>query len=541
MFLISRYKEELENGHNTQTALANSVGSVGGALTASAATVMCGLGLMVIAEFAKVRYSGPGIALSLAVALLASLTLTPAFLSLLGRFVFWPALPPAPSREIIFLKHQGDQKTGLWSWISHFVARRPGFVLVCSIFLLMPFAYIGFHVQPDYRATSQLSQTTQSLQGMEALKRHFPAGETGPLTVLLTSSKEWDSETGMLEIAHLSRGFQKLDNVHEVRSLTQPLGTPLTDVGNEPNGVDFLIGLLAAIQPDLVDGIKEEARRASAKHYLSTIPAEEDQKPRHVTRIDVILKTDPYAPESVDTMKQIQAWVEKELPRTTLMPPEDLQAETCGVMVSAADLANVTESDRLKVNTLIAIGIFFILLIIVRRPALAAYLLVTVLFGYFATLGATVLVGAVWNNGQPLEMLDWRVMFFLFTILIAVGEDYNILLVSRAVQEEKRHGPLEGMRRALARTGGTITSCGLIMAGTFATLMLANLNTLLQIGFSLAFGVLLDTFIIRPFLVPAFIMLFHSEPTEKAKPTARPIVATVDEFTRKVQEARKAA
>src|ERR1017187_4700404 len=80
--------------------------------------------------------------------------------------------------------------------------------------------------------------------------------------------------------------------------------------------------------------------------------------------------------------------------------------------------------------------------------------------------------------------------------------------MSRAIEERKKHGPIEGMRRALAKTGGAITSCGLIMAGTFATLMLAGLNTLMQIGFALAFGVLIDTFIVRPFLVPAAAIFF---------------------------------
>ena len=166
----------------------------------------------------------------------------------------------------------------------------------------------------------------------------------------------------------------------------------------------------------------------------------------------------------------------------------------------------MTEADRTRVDLLVLGGIFLILLVLVRRPWLAAYLLLTVLVSYYATLGATALVGTWWS-GRPLGEVDWRVPFFLFTILVAVGEDYNILLISRLLQERKRHGTVEGTRLALARTGGTITSCGLIMAGTFATLMLGGLGTLVQIGFALSFGVLVDTFVVRPFLVPAFAVL----------------------------------
>src|SRR5208283_4899185 len=97
--------------------------------------------------------------------------------------------------------------------------------------------------------------------------------------------------------------------------------------------------------------------------------------------------------------------------------------------------------------------IFLILLLLVRRPGFAAYLLVTVLLSYFATLGATRLAGVFWT-GYMLDELDWRVPFFLFTILVAVGEDYNILLVTRALQERRKYGSVDGMRRALAHTGG---------------------------------------------------------------------------------------
>jgi RND superfamily putative drug exporter len=170
------------------------------------------------------------------------------------------------------------------------------------------------------------------------------------------------------------------------------------------------------------------------------------------------------------------------------------------------DLAAIIQGDRARVNSLVLSGIFLILLALVKRPVLAGYLLATVLLSYFATLGLTAVFAAVYS-GKPFGEIEWRVPFFLFTILVAVGEDYNILMVTRAMQERRRHGAIEGVRRGLARTGGTITACGVIMAGTFATLMISGLGTLVQIGFALAVGVLLDTLLIRPFLVPAYMLL----------------------------------
>jgi RND superfamily putative drug exporter len=115
----------------------------------------------------------------------------------------------------------------------------------------------------------------------------------------------------------------------------------------------------------------------------------------------------------------------------------------------------------------------------------------------------------VFNFMDPVGFagLDWKVPLFLFTILIAVGEDYNIFLMTRIQEETVQHGDVQGITVALQKTGSIISSCGIIMAGTFASLLAGSLVGMDQLGFALAVGVLLDTFLVRPIMVPAFLIL----------------------------------
>ncbi len=533
LFLISRYREELTEGKLLTRSLENSVSKVGSALAASAGTVICGLGLMGLAEFAKVRCGGPAIALSLSVALAASLTLTPALLRLLGRSAFWPVGVPQ-SKSLAHRELRPMANEDLWTRISRVVVAHPLMIGAVAAVVLAPLAFLGFQVKANYRATGELSQTSSSVMGLQAIQRHFTAGETGPVSILLASHTSWESQEAQKVLSHLSQGLTRLENVAEVRSLTQPLGEPLLPPAPpRTTGTDAMSRWLGKVQRSLASAVADQTRQAAGQFYLAHVPHPVEgigwlmepaaiDGPMHVTRLDVVLNTDPFDPLSVPTLDVIQAWLKLELPHRA-KGLDGFQAETYGVTVGSRDLAVVTEHDRARINLLVLGGIFLILLLVVRKLWLAGYLLVTVLFSYYATLGATTLM-ATWCTGRTLGEVDWRVPFFLFTILVAVGEDYNILLITRALKERRRYGGVEGMRRALARTGGTITSCGLIMAGTFATLMLSGLNTLVQIGFALAFGVLLDTFIVRPFLVPAFtVLVWRNEKPPEEPPVILPL------------------
>jgi len=157
----------------------------------------------------------------------------------------------------------------------------------------------------------------------------------------------------------------------------------------------------------------------------------------------------------------------------------------------------------------VLIGVFLVLVILLRKPAICSYLILSVFFSYLVTLGVTF---ALFYALDPDDFagLDWKVPMFLFTILIAVGEDYNIYLITRIEEEQTRHGPINGIAVALSKTGSIISSCGFIMAGTFSSLMAGYLLGMTQLGFALAFGVLLDTFVVRPILVPAYLVLLRS-------------------------------
>jgi RND superfamily putative drug exporter len=469
LFLISRYREELDRGKDTASGVRRSVAAVGEALAASAGTVICGLAMMGFADFAKIRSAGPVIALALAVGLVASLTLTPALLHLCGPAAFWPrgVTPIQP----------GERRRTFWGRVARLVVRRPGAVWIATAAALLPLAILGLQVRPSFSPVGDLKPGAGSIVGLDVIKTRFSAGETGPVTVLLASPDSWDSEPGRATIRRISQALGRIDNVAEVRSLTQPLGTPQE-------------------LPALLRGLgKLDPCRA---HYLATLP---DGDRRHVTRVDVVMKSDPFRPASLATLNTIDNLLQE-------LAPENgpVRAELHGVSVTTRDMAGVIDRDRTRVNLLVLAGIFLILLALVRKGWLAAYLLATVLFSYYATLGATAIFAAVWT-GQPFGQIEWRVPFFLFTILVAVGEDYNILMVTRALQERKKYGAVKGVRRGISKTGGTITACGVIMAGTFATLMLAGLGTLVQIGFALAVGVLLDTLLIRPLLVPALLLM----------------------------------
>jgi putative drug exporter of the RND superfamily len=207
--------------------------------------------------------------------------------------------------------------------------------------------------------------------------------------------------------------------------------------------------------------------------------------------LDAVLKPAPFSTEAFALIPQIRTTVKRASGPGTLVG---------GATAVEADLRVAAARDS-RLIVPVAIVVVFLILVLLLRALVAPLLLMgTVVLSFAASLG----VGAVVFDvifGFPGS--DPSLPLFAFIFLVALGIDYNIFLMARVREETERHGTREGMLRGLAVTGGVITSAGIVLAGTFSVLGVLPLVFLTQIGFVVAFGVLLDTFIVRSVLVPA--------------------------------------
>jgi RND superfamily putative drug exporter len=215
-----------------------------------------------------------------------------------------------------------------------------------------------------------------------------------------------------------------------------------------------------------------------------------------VTRLYVTTSTNPYDTRTFDTVHRLRELLTEQAASFGT----DARTYVGGSTAEFADVQTTISEDFLRVAAITIIGILLVLILLLRALTAPIYLVLTVLLSYSASLSlATVLLQYVFGQSG----VNYFIPLMVFVLLVALGSDYNIFLMSR-VREESSTRPLRaGIRFASARTGTVITSAGMILAGTFAALITSPLQLLFQVGVTVALGVLIDTFIVRSLLVPA--------------------------------------
>ncbi len=523
LFLIARCREafveqSIRSRSQLYRAIARSWSSVHNALVASAMTTILGLAVMWFSSFEKFQYSGPVIAISLAVTLVACLSFTPALLSGFGLVAFWPSkfghtrLKGEPSRMTTSIWYK------LWDKVGEIVVARPALTLVLTILLLgIPATYGAICMdRVTYDLPAELSEDAPSRRGAHLISQFFPTSDSSPVTILMIREQPFDSDQQLLNAClEISKSLYT-SGVNSVRNVSDPLG-------------DYPPGRrMGLFDKDAWRRRVLQTHRIARDQYISTV----EDLGKRLAKFDLILTDNPFSLDAASTLARVLKLLDVETKRDG-SPWKSATIAAAGTTVGITDLRMVTQADQRRIQVLVTLVVWAVLIVLLGELLVSTYLILTVLFSYFSTLGLTYFFFSILHGGDY-SGLDWKVPLFLFVILVAVGQDYNVYLTTRIREEERRLGTLAGVRQAMVMTGGIITSCGFVMAGTFIAMVSPAiihwvthlwpqlsltydapvLSGITELGFALSLGVMLDTLIIRSLLVPAFFVLLR--PSSKA-------------------------
>lgn len=442
LFLISKYRDILYEEENRFKAMQIAIKESGGAIAMSALTVVIGLLTLSLAHYGSFqRFSIP---FSFAVLLvgIASLTVLPALLVLIGRIAFYPFIP----RTIEMEKTRAEKKGKVFKEpkpkhrfsrkIGHVVTRKPWTVIVTTLILLGGLATFVPKIQFTFDLLSSFPKDTASREGFQLISDNFSPGELAPVKVIVdTDGKNID----------LQKELKKLSNVDQVNK-------PLTGKTRE-----------------------------------------------ELQLVELYLDGNPYSMEAIEQIPKLKKQV------ATILQDAGIQDASKHVWIGGEtatqyDTKHTIERDEsIIIPTMIAI-IALLLLGYLRSVTATVYLISTVVLSYFAALGAGWLILHYFFDADAIQ---GSIPLYSFVFLVALGEDYNIFMVSEIWKKRKTQDHHSAVSDGVVHTSNVITSAGLILAGTFAVLATLPIQALVQFGVVTAIGVLLDTFIVRPLLVPA--------------------------------------
>lgn len=479
LFMLFRYKELLGRGVPPRRAVLEAGGRVGGTVVFSALTVVAALCSLLLASFGLYRGVGPGLAIGIVVVLLVDLTLLPALLAILGPTTFWPSRPRARWA-----------RPGTWGTIAARVCRRPVAALLAGTLALACLAAFVLAFAPSGFNPGGAIAGSDSADGEAALARYFGVTQANPTGVVLAyRASVWDHPW---TLAAADAGLRT--------------GTGLTDVTGalDPDGAPVSPSLLAAAYRRLGPpqrlpvtepaGIGMTASDYDAYRAAAQFVSSDGRRVLFEASLAAGPAGSTAAMQAVPGVRAAVAGVARRTGATA--------SGVLGQAAGAADVSAVSGQDLLHIVPVVLVVLAVLLTLGVGSLLAPLYLVVTVALSFLAALGLSV---ALFELGGGTLGVNFTLPFFLFVFVMALGEDYNILVVRRIREESAAWSPSTAVARAVAATGSTVTAAGLVLASTFGVLAVTTSGQVRQIGTGLALGVLLDTFVVRTLLVPSAI------------------------------------
>lgn len=492
LLLVSRYREELRRHDSEHEAMQIALRTAGPAIVFSALTVMAALLVLLLAEVNGTAGLGPIGAMGILLAMVFMLTVLPAALVVVGRRAFWPFVPDGPGgprlphvnrvRRAIFAVALGGAAAAVSASAGGASAAIAGVVgALLTFFVLGPALHrLDTHVLYP-RVERRLAGGRRVADETHGFWRRVgdrvarsPRRVAGATTLLLLALS-----LGLTQLdTGLTSGNAFRGEVESVRG-SELLGQHFPAGANVPTTV--VIPDRADVAP-VTAALEQDPAVAAVGEPVEGPPG---------TRLDVQLVADPYSTTAFEQVPGL---------RDTVKAAGGPDVLVGGPTAAERDLREAATRDNWVIMPVTLLVVFGILAVLLRALLAPALLIATVILSFTAALG-TGMFFAKDVFGFP--GIDPSLPLLAFVFLVALGIDYNIFLMARVREEASRHGTREGMLRGLAVTGAVITSAGIVLAGTFGALAVLPLIFLTEIGFIVAFGVLLDTFVVRSILVPA--------------------------------------
>jgi putative drug exporter of the RND superfamily len=455
LLLISRYREELHTHASRVDAMIRAWRGAAPAIGASATTVIIGLMCLTLGELNSDKSLGPVCAIGIACTVAVMLTFLPVFLVLFGRWVFWPRIP--------HVDNQADIAThGAWGRFAAALGRHPRRSwVITAAFLLICLAGIAGLKTDGLTVTQSFTTKPDAVKGQATFDKAFDNGAGAPAQIIASVAKADEVIAAAKQVSGvdtsdggicIATDYTKVADLIKSNGGTIPPGTNTTGCAPE----------IAQVSP--VNG-----------RIL----------------IDANLTSRYDTSQAADTVIAL---------RKVVHAIDGADAKVGGQTAATYDVQQASRHDRNLIIPIVLVVILLVLGLVLRAILAPLLLILTVVLSFSASLGVS---AVVFNHVFHFANADPAFPLLAFVFLVALGIDYNIFLMTRVREETLKHGTRSGILRGLSVTGGVITSAGVVLAATFIVLGVLPLVFLAELGFAVAFGVLLDTILVRSVLVPA--------------------------------------
>ena len=459
LFIVARYREEITNSSDRFRAMESAMRKVGPSIIGSSMTTVVAMFLLIFSALGSFKTMGPMLAITVSIMLIVALTVLPAAIVLMSRLAFWPSRTIASQQNLV--------TKPIWEKIGRFVVNRPKTVFLVTTAILLIAITPSFRMVPSFNFIDGFPDDVESKSGYALLKKGFAPGDLSPTSVFI-HTPDHDVIDHSAFIEGLANAIEDNPGVNYVKGMTRPYGSY----------------------------IGQQVDEASLKMFNSPDGT--------TSRLDVSLMGDPYSEKALTVIEDIRSIIQSTINSQSITGVEVLVGGDTAVQL---DTKTVIDEDTRLLAPLILFAILCVLILIQRSFVAPLYLLFSVIISYAATFGISIFIfqdilnhtGVAYSNG-----------IWIFVFLVALGADYNIFVIARIKEETERLGFNEGRAVAVGKTGGVVTSAGIILASTFAVLTTLPLRAVFQLGVAVMLGVLIDTFVVRTLLVPSMAAILKN-------------------------------